>query len=99
MAIRVAVPEEKFQVVLSNEQKEQIAEEIQYVQIAVEEVCKGQENDRLAMAYSYKQKLLQAMAIKKKTKDNRADEPCIFSGRQQKSFDAQSKCERTVVKR
>lgn len=44
-------------------------------------MCKGQENDRLAMAYSYKQKLLQAMAIKKKTKDNRADEPCIFSGR------------------
>ena len=75
MAIRVAVPEEKFQVVLSNEQKEQlakgelksmikkdgsliakgmtdyftqmqmaqIAEEIKYVQIAVEEVCKGQE--------------------------------------------------------
>ena len=62
-------------------QMAQIAEEIQYVQIAVEEVCKGQENDRLAMAHSYKQKLLQAMAIKKKTKDNSADEPCIFSGR------------------
>jgi hypothetical protein len=41
----------------------QIAEEIQYVQIAVEEVRKGQENDRLAIAYSCKQKLLQAMAI------------------------------------
>lgn len=120
-AIRAAVPEETFQAVLSNEQKEllkkgalklmtkkdgslianlvdsntnkivsninlksvkmtpeltkamndystqmqmaQIAEEIQYVQIAVEEVRKGQENDRLAMAYSCKQKLLQAMAI------------------------------------
>ena len=47
-------------------QMAQIAEEIQYVQIAVEEVRKGQENDRLAMAYSCKQKLLQAMAIKDK---------------------------------
>ncbi len=41
----------------------QIAEDIQYVQIAVEEVRKGQENDRLAIAYSCEQKLLQAMAI------------------------------------
>ena len=47
-------------------QMAQIAEEIQHVQIAVEEVRKGQENDRLAMAYSCKQKLLQAMAIKDK---------------------------------
>ena len=47
-------------------QMAQIAEEIQYVQIAVEEVRKGQENDRLAMAYSCKQKLLQAMAMKDK---------------------------------
>lgn len=47
-------------------QMAQIAEEIQYVQMAVEEVRKGLENDRLAMAYSCKQKLLQAMAIKDK---------------------------------
>lgn len=47
-------------------QMAQIAEEIQYIQIAVEEVRKGLENDRLAMAYSCKQKLLQAMAIKDK---------------------------------
>ena len=36
----------------------QIAQDIQYVQLAVEEVRKGQENDRLAVAYSCKQKLL-----------------------------------------
>lgn len=41
-----------------------IAEQIQYVQIAVEEVRQGQEYDRLATAYSCQQKLLQAMAIK-----------------------------------
>lgn len=41
-----------------------IAEEIQYVQLAVEEVRQGQEYDRLATAYSCQQKLLQAMAIK-----------------------------------
>ena len=44
-------------------QMAQIAQDIQYVQLAVEEVRKGQENDRLAIAYSCKQKLLQAMAI------------------------------------
>ena len=44
-------------------QMAQIAQEIQYVQLAVEEVRKGQENDRLAIAYSCKQKLFQAMAI------------------------------------
>lgn len=42
----------------------QIAEQIQLIQISVEEVRKGQEYDRLASAYSCKQKLLQAMVIK-----------------------------------
>lgn len=45
-------------------QMAQIAEQIQLVQLAVEEVRMGQEYDRLAMAYSCQQKLLQAMAIK-----------------------------------
>ena len=42
----------------------QIAEQIQAVQAAVEEVRMGQEYDRLATAYSCQQKLLQAMEIK-----------------------------------
>ncbi len=42
----------------------QIAEQIQLVQIAVEDVLKGQQNDRLAIAYSCQQKFLQAMEIK-----------------------------------
>lgn len=42
----------------------QIAEQIQAVQLAVEEVRMGQEYDRLATAYSCQQKLLQAMEIK-----------------------------------
>ena len=46
-------------------QMAQIAEQIQLVQVAVEEVRQGQEYDRLATAYSCQQKLLQAMAIKK----------------------------------
>lgn len=41
----------------------QIAEQIQMVQLAVEEERMGQEYDRLAMAYSCQQKLLQAMTI------------------------------------
>lgn len=45
-------------------QMAQIAEQIQAVQIAVEEIRMGQEHDRLAMAYSCQQKLLQAMEIK-----------------------------------
>ena len=45
-------------------QMAQIAEQIQMVQVAVEEVRQGQEYDRLAMAYSCQQKLLQAMTIK-----------------------------------
>lgn len=44
-------------------QMAQIAEQIQMVQIAIEEVRQGQENDRLAAAYSCQQKLLQAMSI------------------------------------
>lgn len=42
----------------------EIIEQIQIVQQAIEDVRKGQENDRLATAYSCKQKLLQAMVIK-----------------------------------
>lgn len=42
----------------------QIAEQIQAVQVSVEEVRMGQEYDRLAMAYSCQQKLIQAMEIK-----------------------------------
>lgn len=45
-------------------QMAQIAEQIQLVQVAVEEVRQGQEYDRLATAYSCQQKLLQAMKIK-----------------------------------
>ncbi len=45
-------------------QMTQIAEEIQKVQKAIEEVRQGQESDRLAMAYSCQQKLLQAISIK-----------------------------------
>ncbi|MDO4377619.1 MAG: hypothetical protein Q4C64_00530 [Erysipelotrichia bacterium] len=45
-------------------QMAQIAEQIQQVQKAVEEVRIGQENDRLATAYSCQQKLLQATKIK-----------------------------------
>ncbi len=45
-------------------QMAQIAEKIQLLQIAVEEVRQGQEFDRLASAYSCQQKLLQAMTIK-----------------------------------
>ena len=45
-------------------QMAQIAEQIQLIQVAVEEVRQGQEYDRLATAYSCQQKLLQAMTIK-----------------------------------
>ena len=41
----------------------QIAEEIHDVQLIIERVRQGQEHDRLATAYSVKQKLLQAMQI------------------------------------
>lgn len=44
-------------------QMAQIAEQIQLVQVAVEEVRQGQEYDRLSTAYSCQQKLLQAIAI------------------------------------
>lgn len=44
----------------------QLAEQIQEVQLAVEEVRQGQEYDRLATGYSCQQKLLQAMEIKNK---------------------------------
>jgi len=42
----------------------QIAEQIQLIQVSVEEVRKGLEYDRLASAYSCKQKFLQAMVIR-----------------------------------
>lgn len=45
-------------------QMAQIAEQIQIVQLAVEEVRQGQEYDRLATAYSCQQKLIQTMKIK-----------------------------------
>lgn len=45
-------------------QMAQIAEQIQVVQLAIEEVRQGQEYDRLATAYSCQQKLLQAMEIR-----------------------------------
>lgn len=48
----------------SQMQMAQIAEQIQAVQSAIEEVRQGQEYDRLAMAYSCQQKLLQAMEIR-----------------------------------
>ena len=44
-------------------QMAQIAEQIQDVQIAIEEVRQGQEYDRLATAYSCQQKLFQATTI------------------------------------
>lgn len=49
---------------LHQSQLMEIANKIEYVQLAVEEVRQGQENDRLAIAYSCKQKLLQSLAIK-----------------------------------
>ena len=45
-------------------QMAQIAQQIQVVQHAIEEVRRGQEFDRLATAYSCQQKLLQALEIK-----------------------------------
>ena len=42
----------------------EIAEEINQIKLAVEEVRVGLENDRLALAYSCQQKLIQAMEIK-----------------------------------
>ena len=45
-------------------QMAQIAEQIQFVQLAVEEVRQGQEYDRLATAYSCQQKFLQAASMK-----------------------------------
>lgn len=51
----------------SQMQMAQIAAQIQAVQQAIEEVRQGQEYDRLAMAYSCQQKLLQAMEIRNPT--------------------------------
>lgn len=46
-------------------QMAQIAEQIRLVQVAIEDVRQGQEHDRLAIAYSCQQRLLQAMAIQR----------------------------------
>ena len=55
----------KAMVNFSNQmQMAQIAEQIQHLQLATEEVRQGQENDRLATAYSCQQKFLQAMEIR-----------------------------------
>lgn len=48
----------------SQTQMAQIAEQIQVVQLAIEEVRQGQEYDRLEMVYSCQQKLLQVMNLK-----------------------------------
>lgn len=56
----------------SQMQMAQIAEQIQSVQLAIEEVRQGQENDRLAAAYSCEQKFLQAMVIKNPALKNEA---------------------------
>lgn len=53
-------------------QMAEIAKEIEDVKVAVEEVRKGLENDRLALAYSCEQKLIQAMEIKDSDARNRA---------------------------
>ena len=45
-------------------QMAQIAEQIQDIQLAIEEIRQGQENDRLATAYSCQQKFLQAMKVR-----------------------------------
>lgn len=44
-------------------QMAQISEQMQHIQVVVEEIKKGQENDRLATAYSCQQKFLQATVI------------------------------------
>ena len=58
-------------------QMAQIAEQIQFVQVAVEEVRQGQEYDRLATAYSCQQKLIQAAAIQNQMciRDSYLDNP------------------------
>lgn len=64
---RVKVSPEISQAMMSyatQMQMAQIAEQIQLIQVAVEEVRQGQEFDRLATAYSCQQKLLQAMKIR-----------------------------------
>lgn len=53
-------------------QMAQIAEQIQFIQFAVEEVRQGQAYDRLATAYSCQQKLLQIMEIKNNELKNTA---------------------------
>ncbi|MEN8908054.1 MAG: hypothetical protein ABF289_19040 [Clostridiales bacterium] len=45
-------------------QMAQIAEQIQLIQVAIEEVRQGQEYDRLSTAYSCQQKLLQAIKLR-----------------------------------
>ena len=70
-------------------QMAQIAEQIQVVQLAVEEVRQGQEYDRLATAYSCQQKLLQAMAIKGKPAPNDWYEFVEYSSMNKRSIEIQ----------
>lgn len=54
---------EKISNYSSQIQMARIAEQIESVQLAIEDVRKGQESDRLAIAYSCQQKLIQAREI------------------------------------
>lgn len=54
---------EKISNYSSQLQMARIAEQIESVQLAIEDVRKGQESDRLAIAYSCQQKLIQAREI------------------------------------
>ena len=60
-------------------QMAQIAQQIQVVQSAVEDVRRGQEFDRLATAYSCQQKLLQALEIKNPSLKEHALMQLVFS--------------------
>lgn len=68
----------------------QIAEQIQAVQIAVEEVRQGQEYDRLSTAYSCQQKLLQAMVIKNPELKSRALLRIVFDAEDSRNLLMQS---------
>jgi len=60
-------------------QMAQIAQQIQVVQCAIEDVRRGQEFDRLATAYSCQQKLLQALEIKNPSLKEHALMQLVFS--------------------
>ena len=67
-----------------------IAEQIQAIQEAVEEVRKGQEYDRLSTAYSCQQKLLQAMAIRDSELKSRALLRIVFDAEDSRNLLMQS---------